>query len=458
MKLSELMFIVGMVLCASMVGAAERPNVLLLLADDMSWHDVGCYGNTQIKTPHIDALAGQGMRFTHAFTATAMCSPTRQQLYTGVFPVRNGAYPNHSKVHEGTKSVVHHLKAQGYRVGLMGKGHVGPPSAFPFDKPKSVASYIKDDGPFCLIFASHHPHAPWTKGDASAYPPESLKLPPYFLDTPETRVALSKYYAEVTAFDDEVGAALKALKAAGKDKNTIVIVTTEQGSQFPFGKWTCYEAGLRVGLVMRWPGHIKPGTVTGAMVQYVDVVPTLVDAAGGDPKAMDTGRPGAPTGGNGFDGRSFLSVLEGKANKHNDHVFGVHTTKGIIAGTEYPIRSIRDTRYKLIVNLNHTGKFHNVVMGSDREKYWKSWVAASQKDPAAAKVANRYHTRPEIEFFDAESDPYEMKNLAGDPAHATRIAALRQKLEAWMTQQGDKGMATEQTGRKRGPKKKKKKK
>ena len=114
---------VGSVLAAS---ATSMPNVLLILADDQTYHDVGCYGNDQINTPHIDRLASEGMRFTRAFTATAMCAPTRQQLYTGLFPIRNGAYPNHSSVYPETRTIVHHLRELGYRVGLAGKKHFGP--------------------------------------------------------------------------------------------------------------------------------------------------------------------------------------------------------------------------------------------------------------------------------------------------------------------------------------------
>ena len=113
--------------------AGGRPDIVLVLADDQTWSDSGCYGNRQVRTPNIDRLAAEGMRFTRAFTATAMCAPTRQQLYTGLFPVRNGAYPNHSKVKPGTRSIVHFLRKLGYRVGLSGKKHFGPPDSFPFE-------------------------------------------------------------------------------------------------------------------------------------------------------------------------------------------------------------------------------------------------------------------------------------------------------------------------------------
>jgi len=111
----------------------EKPNILLILADDLSWFDIGCYGSKDVKTPHIDKLASEGMLFSSVFTGTAMCSPTRQQLYTGLFPVRNGAMANHSKVKPGTKSMVHHLSDLGYKVSLYGKKHIGPVASFPFE-------------------------------------------------------------------------------------------------------------------------------------------------------------------------------------------------------------------------------------------------------------------------------------------------------------------------------------
>ena len=117
----------------------DKPNILLILADDLSWFDIGCYGSKDVKTPNIDRLAKEGMQFSNAFTATAMCSPTRQQLYTGLFPVRNGAMANHSKVKSGTKSMVHHLGDLGYQVVLCGKSHIGPEKSFPFKRAKQLS-------------------------------------------------------------------------------------------------------------------------------------------------------------------------------------------------------------------------------------------------------------------------------------------------------------------------------
>jgi len=439
-------------LSAESAPPAKKPNVLLIIADDQTWRDNTCYGHPDVKTPNIDRLAAEGMRFTHCFTATAMCAPTRQQLYTGVFPVRNGAYPNHSKVYPGTKSVVHHLKALGYRVGLVGKKHFGPPDSFPFETvaARQIREFLRRDPkqPFCLLYCSHSPHLPWKAGDASAYDPDKLTLPPYLVDTPETRAALCKYYAEITDFDREVGECMKHVADAGAQDDTLFIYTSEQGAQFPHGKWTCYDVGLRTALVIRWPRRVKAGSTTDAMVQYVDVVPTLIEAAGGDPAAIDTGCPDAK-GKRGFDGTSFLGVLLGKNRAHRDLVYGVHTTRGIIAGSEcYPVRSVRSDRYKYIRNLNHETAFHNTLIAGEKT-YWPSWLRKAKTDPAAARLVEMYQRRPAEEFYDLATDPWELENLADDPAQADRKAALSKELDAWMAQQGDKGNETEMKARQR---------
>jgi len=435
---------------------ADHPNVVIVLADDQTWNDSGCYGNPDVKTPNIDQLASAGMRFTHCFTATAMCAPTRQQLYTGVFPIRNGAYPNHSKVKVGTRSIVHHFQQLGYRVGLSGKKHFGPEESFPFENltlkgdlnlPK-IREFVKrdDSQPFLLVVTSHSPHLPWKEGDATKYDADKLTVPSYLVDLPETRKALTEYYAEITDFDREVGGVVKAIDNNGHREDTIVLYTSEQGAQFPHGKWTCYDNGLRTALVVRWPGHIEPGSVTSAMVQYVDILPTLLEAAGADPTSLDTGLPGAPDGGNGFDGRSFLPVLTGGSNAHREYVYGAHTTRGIIQGTWiYPIRSVRTQNFKLIWNLNHAEKFQNVLTTTGgKSYYWTAWKkAAAEGNEHARQLTGIYEKRPEYEFYDLENDPNELKNLADDPNHAKTIEKMKDELSSWMKQQGDQGIATE---------------
>jgi uncharacterized sulfatase len=279
---------------ASVAAAATRPNLLFIIADDCTFRDIGCYGG-QAHTPNIDRLAEQGMRFTQSFQAAPMCSPTRHCIYTGLYPVKSGAYPNHTFAKDGTKSIVHYLKPLGYRVALSEKTHIAPKAVFPFEYSgkknpdfaaveKLFADCSEASKPFCLFACSNEPHSPWNKGDASRYEKDTVKLPPYFVDTEETRSNFVDYLAEITYFDGQVGRCLELLNKYKLAENTLVIVTSEQGSSFPFAKWTCYDSGLQNALIARWPGRIKPGSVSDAMIEYVDITPTFVDAAGGKPE------------------------------------------------------------------------------------------------------------------------------------------------------------------------------
>ncbi len=416
---------------AAQAAPARQPNFVLLIGDDLTYHDLSCYGSPNVQTPNIDSLAREGMRFTRAFTAASMCTPSRTMLYTGLFPVKNGAHPNGSSVKAGTKSIVHYLRDLGYRVVLNGKSHVKPADSFPFDEGK-LDELLRADQPFCFIFASHNPHVPWTDGDASLFDPKKLELKPYILDTPETRKELCKYFAEVSALDREVGEVLDQLKKSGKQDNTLVLFFSEQGSIIPAGKWTCYDPGIQAGVLARWPGRIKPGSVCDEIVQYTDVVPTLIEAAGGKPSAN-------------LDGHSFLNLLEGRGVGHWQYVYALQTTRGIINAPQggYAVRAIRDQRYKLILNLQHETTFTNFM--TKEEAIWKSWLeAAAQGDAKAKKLVERYQHRPAVEFYDLQNDPWELENVADQPQHKERIEKMRRELFAWMMEQGDKGVETEQ--------------
>ncbi len=446
--------------------AEDRPNILLILADDMTYRDCGAYGSTVVQTPHIDRLANEGMRFECMFTSTAMCSPTRQQLYTGIWPVRNGAYPNHSRVYDGTKSWVHQFRKLGYRCGLAGKNHCKPRDSFPWEEVGSDKEWGLDeirefiirnaDAPYFLVAAHRDPHTPWSHGDASAYPPDSFDVPPYLVDTPTTRDALSHYYAEITYLDSQIGDVLQMVDDSGQREHTIVIFTSEQGSSLPFGKWTCYENGLHTGFIVRWPARVRAGLINNVLCQYVDVLPTLLDAIGVDPTAFDTGRPGDAHGGHSFDGRSFLPVLLGESQHHRDYVFGIHTSRGIKNGTDYPIRSVRGERYKYIRNLNHENAFTNNVTerrGERREDgLFDTWLTAGRE---ATARSNFYQHRPAEELYDLEVDPFELHNIAGSPQHTAIQQQLAQVLARWMKQQNDQGIETERQANERQPQRKK---
>ena len=444
--------------------AQQKPNFVFVFSDDVNRDSWGVYGNPDCQTPHIDRLARQGLLFEKAYCSVAMCGPFRQELYSGRTPWRTGTLANHSKSSPDTKSLPHYLGPLGYRVALIGKSHVGPKSAYPFDtvggvkdnNDKFVAAAAKiidesvDQGQgFCLFLASSDGHAPFTTGDPSAYPPDKLTIPPYWLDTPELRENLSKYYAEVTHFDALVGKTHALLEAKGQLENTLLMVCTEQGAQLPFGKWTCFDNGLHMGLIAHWPKRIQAGALAPQLISLMDVAPTLVELAGGELKPGD------------MDGRSMVSVLDGEPGIINDYVFGAFTNCNIIDNREriYPIRSIRDSRYTLLWCPNYEDLTSNVTLtnalglidgksksGSSHGKgdIAMSWVKRMKKGERAEFLVKRLFHRPEYALYDRRSDPLEETNLAAHPKHRETLERLSKALHERLKELGDENpVATE---------------
>ncbi|TDU69364.1 putative sulfatase [Prosthecobacter fusiformis] len=446
-----LLFLAQMAILSGNLTAA-RPNILIILADDCTHNDLAVYGGKNAKTPNIDTLASQGLTFNRAYVSEAMCQPCRAELYTGQFPMRNGCAWNHSASRPGTRSLPQHLGALGYRVGLAGKSHVLPEEAYPFEKvpgfdPNCVRNPTQahdldgvhkfisrqKDQAFCLVVALVEPHVPWVMGDASQYPPKKIQLPPNIADTPKTRDDFSHYLAEITYMDGQVGQVLNALKESGHEEDTLVIFTSEQGSQFPGNKWTNWDTGLHTALIARWPGHVAPGMRTDAIVQYADVVPTLIELGGGLDKAPGTR----------FDGTSFSEVLFGKKSSHREYAYGVHNN--IPEGPAYPIRTVSNGEYRYIRNVT-PGEIYieKHVMGIQgggalNNPYWPTWVANSWNTPETYHLVKRYLTRPGEELYHTALDPYEMTNLATDPKHAATRSHLAEELDRWLAEQGDPG-------------------
>jgi uncharacterized sulfatase len=301
----------------------------------------------------------------------------------------------------------------------------------------------RSDKPLCLFVGTNWPHVPWP--EKSDNEPKAA-VPPTQVDTPETRQWRARYAAAVTMADRDLGLVYDAArKHLGDD--TLFLFTSDHGSQFPFGKWNCYDEGIRTPLLAVWPGRITPGSRTGAMVSWLDLLPTCLEAAGATPPESGT-RSGQ------LDGRSFLGVLRGQETDHRDRIFSTHSGDG--AMNEYPIRSVRTRDWKYIRNLRPEAEHHtHIDKAADRDGkgYWASWTLRAETDPAAAEVVRRYHKRPAEELYDLASDPWEQRNLAADPAHVGRLAQLRSELDAWMTAQGDEGLKTERA-RKPAPRKK----
>jgi N-sulfoglucosamine sulfohydrolase len=427
----------------------DRFNIVLYIADDLGAGDIGPYGNKVVRTPHLDKFSKESMLFNRAFASSPTCSPSRSTIFTGLMPLRHGGHGNHNGVKEGTLSLVQYLKPLGYRVALAGKLHIGPESVFPFERIAETnvpepghekkpglnwdlnldpvnqwLSRQKKNNPFMLIVADHSPHVIWP--EKAAYDPSEVDIPAKHVDTKETRASRARYYTDITKMDNNVGKLLACLDRHGFAKNTIVLFVSDQGPQWPFAKWSLYDDGVQVPLMVRWPVSIAPGTKTGALVSLADLVPTLVESAGG--KAPE-----------GIDGQSFLPVLKGLKDTHRETVFATHTGDRLM--NRAPARMVRTTQYKYILNLAPEILYHtHMDKAKDHDggrEYWDSWRERSFTDPHAAAVLWRYHNRPKEELYDMEADPQELHNLATDPKYAQLLEDFRVKMAEWRKGQAD---------------------
>ena len=424
--------------------AEQNPNILIIIADDCTHSDLPLYGGQNVKTPHIDQLASQGMTFNNAFVTMSMCVPCRAELYTGLQPVSSGVCWNHAIARTGTQSIVQHLGELDYRVGIAGKVHADPRSVYPFEMVDGVerncvsetakydAAGLKEfmardqEQPFCLVTALVVPHIPWTVGDPSHFNPKELKLPPYLADNKDTRNEFAKYLAEIEVLDQQVGETLALLDELNIADSTIVIFTSEQGAQLPFCKWTNWNNGVHTGFVVRWPGKVKSGSRTDALIQYNDVLPTLLTAVGSKTKAE-------------FDGSSFLSVLLGKKDSHRDYAYFMHNN--VPEGPSYPIRSVTDGKYHYIRNLSPEKLYieRHLMARMPLNKYWPSWVFDASDDPEILDLVTRYQKRPAEELYSLTDDPNEMVNLSNQKDVSEIQKKLSMQLDKWLKEQGDPG-------------------
>jgi arylsulfatase A-like enzyme len=426
-----------------------KPNIIVYIADDQSQADVSVYGAPVLRTPVAEALCAAGIRFNNAFVASPACAPSRAALLTGLMPSRNGAEANHTYPKPGIPLLIRKLQEAGYLVlgfGKVAHEKMNRECGFDFygeqrvNFSKTISDYLKNDPPsrpVCLMIGDRRPHVPWTS--ELLYNPETVELPSYLIDTRETRNHWAAYYSDITGFDEEMGKVYQLVKQKFGD-NYIWVYTADNGRQWPFGKWNLYETGIRVPLVMVWPGHIKPGTVTDALVSWVDIMPTLLDLA-------------ACKVPSGLDGKSFRKVLERKSNKHRDYIFTTHS--GDVNMNVYPIRSVRSERYKYILNLRpdcYHSNHSDILRKPGAGAYWDSWDEAAKTSPRATAVIERYYIRPAEEFYDLRNDPDEQKNLISDKAYLHQIQKMKESLVQWMKDQNDSGKTFQEPYPVTGPK------
>jgi N-sulfoglucosamine sulfohydrolase len=420
----------------------------MLVGDDLG-PQLGCYGDAQAGTPHMDSLAATGTRFSRAYVTQASCSPSRSSILTGLYPHQNGqlglAHRGYS-MHRAYPNLFSELHGAGYRTGILGKLHVRPTEAFPLDMSRQGAWWTQDmpevqaesegfmkagSDPFFLSINFVDPHRPYQHRAHGQ--PERLMTPfdvepfPFLgLDAPSVREEVAGYYNAVRRMDAGVGRLLASLDRLGLADNTLVILIGDHGPPFARAKTTCYEAGLHIPMIVRWPGVTTEGATSHAFASTVDLLPTVLDACGVDCPPVA--------------GESLRRPLTGDLGGWRRVLCGEYTSHG--RTTYFPRRSIRDDRFKLIHNL--VPELGNPVRGVDGGSSWTVSRDPALDDTRIREAYDTYANPPEYELYDLERDPHEWDNLSGRPEHWAPEATLRRRLVSWRDDTDDSTLDPEQ--------------
>lgn len=446
-----LLLILGWMMSATVVSAG-RPNILLIVSED-NGPELGCYGDPFAKTPHLNQLAREGLRFERAFVPQAGCSQSRASFLTGLYPHQHGQIGLATwgfRLHrDDTPNLPRSLKDAGYRTGIIGKLHVNPESTFPFDfheiksgnfARKNLLDYSQHaatfinaagDQPFFLSVNYPDAHDTWLRQinglPAEPQTADQVRAMRYMgIDPNGMREMVADYYNCISRLDSLVGDLLAELEKSGKAKDTIVVYLGDHGADMLRGKRTCYEGGLRIPLLIRWPEKIAP-QVRHELVSTIDLMPTLLAAADVQPP-------------HGLPGRDMQPLFEPGTPQWRTHCFAEYHTHAA-APNYFPQRSVRTDRYKLIENLL-PGEVHpdfdNTISKLEKEAKRREIVGgldlSSVIDQAAPEIRSAYarmRQPPQYELYDLHADPHEFTNLAELPERANTLQELKVALKQW---------------------------
>ena len=427
---------VVLLLLATLRLAAAVPNVLWISCEDTS-PDLGCYGDTYATTPNLDRLAAEGCRYTRAYATFPVCAPSRASIITGVYPGTLGAH----QMRTGTKGYeavpppevrcfTEYLRAAGYYCSNHTK------TDYQFDAPFTAWDARKGDWRnrdrragqpfFCVInLTATHEGQCWDIADVKHDPARAV-LPPFYPDTPVVRKGVARYYDQVERMDRQVGEILDRLAADGLASNTVVFFWGDHGRGLPRYKRWPYETGLRVPLIIRWPGHLAAGAVNGELVSLADLGPTVLSIAGLPVPAYVQTR----------------ALLGATAGAEPPYVFGGRNRMDL--SSDDFIRTCRDRRFRYVRNFTPDIPYAQEIAYMEKSPILQEWRRLAGEGKLNA-VQQQWFTRPKPaeELYDTEADPFEVVNLAGRPEFAETKARMRGALERWMAESHDLGAVPE---------------
>lgn len=418
----------------------KHPNIILFIGDDISWNDIGCYGNDVVKTPNIDRLAREGLRFTNAFLTASSCSPSRCSIISGKYPHSNGAAELHTPLPESEISTLYPLilKENNYYTGQAGKWHLGAAAHRAFDRYTDNNGYDNGDGgeknwvkflkerptgkPFFFWLASYDAHRPWGADTFKiTHDPLKMKIPPYFADTPETRQDMASYYNEIGRFDFYIGKVREELEKQGVLENTLIIVMADNGRPFPRCKTRVYDSGMKTPFVVFWPKGIRnKGSETKSLISAIDIAPAILELAGIKPPDE-------------YQGKSFVPVLKNPTSEIRTAIFSEHNWHDYEAHE----RMIRTKDYLYVLNSRP-----NLTNGGPADSKSSPTQHALNKVRNDGKLTQAQADvfmapRPAEELFNVKNDPEQFLNLASMPQYQEKLKELRGLLNNWQYHTGD---------------------
>ena len=410
-----------------------RPNIVVFVGDDLGWRDTRPYGNAAVRTPNIERLARTGLLVRYAFGTSPQCSPSRISILSGRYPHSTRTEDLHTPLPDGERLLPSYLQDQGYFTGHMAKTHYGPNAErqFQWYAPETAAALpgfldAAGDRPFFLWVGFHEPHRPYDSMPApGAHPPARVIVPPHLADTPETRRDIARYYDAIARMDRAIGEMLDTLEARGLRDSTLVVFLSDNGAPFPREKGTLYDSGTRTPLLFSWPGVILPGSVYDrGPVSTIDIMPTLLELAGIPKPASVQGRSSSallvPSEPGRYDGREYVF------SERNWHDCDEHQ------------RAVRTARYKLIRTDAYTGLPLCTAADIGASPSFLALRARAKAGRLTAAQARLFETpRARLELYDLERDPWELVNLADQPAQAARVRELAAVLQQWMEETDD---------------------
>ncbi len=409
----------------------KQPNILWIVADDLG-ADLGCYGTPAVKTPNLNKLAGQGALFSNCFTVTAVCSPSRSALMTGMYPVSIDCHQHRThkdakkSLPEGIEPITEYFEKAGYFTSngqFPNKDRAG----------KTDYNFVADsifDGtdwsqrkPGQAFFSQiqvHSPHRPFIGDKENPVNPDSVLLPECYPDHPIARKDWALYLENVQVVDQMVGKILDRLKAEGLDENTIVFFFGDQGRPHVRAKQFLYDGGIHTPFIMRWPGTIEAGTVVNDMISNIDIPATSLQIAGIDlPKHIQ--------------GKVFL----GDNAEKREVVFSMRDRRD---ETVDRIRSVRSNNFKYIRNFYPERAYtqFNTYKKTSYPTLTLMQVLHKQGKLTPEQAQFMAPQKPVEELYDVVNDPYELHNLANIKEYQNQLKKLRGELEKWLIE-ADKG-------------------